>query len=55
MLLHFDPETVYDKQIFKEYTTMGRRVKFLVWPALFLHKGGPLLSKGVVQPLPDVD
>ncbi|VDI83528.1 Hypothetical predicted protein [Mytilus galloprovincialis] len=53
MLLHFDPETVYDKQIFKEYTTMGRRVKFLVWPALFLHKGGPLLSKGVVQPLPD--
>ncbi|XP_063413896.1 uncharacterized protein LOC134696168 isoform X2 [Mytilus trossulus] len=55
MLLHFDPEYVYDKQIFKEYTTMGRRVKFLVWPALFLHKGGPLLSKGVVQPLPDVD
>ncbi|XP_076117502.1 uncharacterized protein LOC143085169 isoform X8 [Mytilus galloprovincialis] len=55
MLLHFDPDNVYDKQIFKEYTTMGRRVKFLVWPALFLHKGGPLLSKGVVQPLPDVD
>ncbi|XP_052078824.1 uncharacterized protein LOC127716616 isoform X2 [Mytilus californianus] len=55
MFFQFKPEDVYDKQVFKEYTTMGRRVKFLVWPALFLHKDGPLLSKGVVQPLPDVE
>lgn len=55
MFFQFEPADVYDKQVFKEYTTIGHRVKFLVWPALFLHRGGPLLSKGVVQPLPDVE
>jgi hypothetical protein len=28
---------------------MGTKVKFLVWPALFLHEGGALISKGVLQ------
>jgi hypothetical protein len=31
---------------------MGTKVKFLVWPALFLHEGGALISKGVLQPIP---
>jgi hypothetical protein len=29
---------------------LGDKVKYVVWPALFLHEGGPLLYKGVVQP-----
>jgi hypothetical protein len=33
----------------------GTKVKFLVWPALFLHKGGALISKGVLQPIPDTN
>ncbi|XP_060073303.1 uncharacterized protein LOC132553108 [Ylistrum balloti] len=35
---------------YKNYTQRGKRVKYQVWPALFLHKGGPLLCKGIVQP-----
>ncbi|XP_069131557.1 uncharacterized protein [Argopecten irradians] len=40
-----------NKDFYKNYTQKGERVGFLVWPALFLHKDGPLLCKGVVQPL----
>lgn len=34
---------------FKDYTKRGRYVKFIVWPALYLNEGGPLLCKGVAQ------
>ncbi|XP_033743208.1 uncharacterized protein LOC117329388 isoform X2 [Pecten maximus] len=36
---------------YKNYTQKGKRVGYFVWPALFLHKDGPLLCKGIVQPL----
>lgn len=32
------------------YTKHGKRVRYTVWPALYLHENGALLSKGVVQP-----
>jgi hypothetical protein len=49
MYLDFEPgEDTFDRQVYKEYTQMGTKVKFLVWPALFLHKGGALISKGVL-------
>lgn len=34
----------------KVYTKHGKRVHYTVWPALYLHENGALLSKGVVQP-----
>ena len=40
----------YDSNIYKDYTNTGTRVSFTVWLPLLLHEGGPLLSKGVVQP-----
>jgi hypothetical protein len=50
--IDFEPgEDTFDRQVYKEYTQMGTKVKFLVWPALFLHKGGALISKGVLQPI----
>ncbi|XP_069131552.1 uncharacterized protein [Argopecten irradians] len=53
--MHIDTEIKEGDQInkdfYKNYTQKGERVGFLVWPALFLHKGGPLLCKGIVQPL----
>lgn len=55
--LHIDTElevgTDINTDFYKNYTAKGKRVGFLVWPALFLHKGGPLLCKGIVQPLPE--
>jgi hypothetical protein len=49
MFIDFQPgEDTFDRQVYKEYTQMGTKVKFLVWPALFLHEGGALISKGVI-------
>lgn len=42
-------ETQIDKNTYKEFVKSGNTVAFVVWPALFLHKDGPLVYKGVVQ------
>lgn len=39
----------FDTNMFKDYTKRGPYVDFVVWPALLLHKNGPLLAKGVAQ------
>ncbi|XP_052798129.1 uncharacterized protein LOC128230134 [Mya arenaria] len=39
----------FDSEIYKAYTKSGPTNDFLVWPAMFLHKGGPVLCKGVAQ------
>lgn len=39
----------FDNNMFKDYTKRGPFVEFVVWPALLLHKDGPLLAKGVAQ------
>ncbi|VDI48810.1 Hypothetical predicted protein [Mytilus galloprovincialis] len=46
---HLPPDTKFDKNEYKEFVKSGDKVKFMVWPALYLHKDGPLLHKGVVQ------
>ncbi|XP_076070180.1 uncharacterized protein LOC143041920 isoform X4 [Mytilus galloprovincialis] len=50
MVIDFEPGQMFDKQSYREYTRSGNVVEYLVWPVLYLHKGGPILSKGVVQP-----
>lgn len=41
--------TTFDKNTYKEFVRSGNKVKYVVLPALFLHKDGPLLHKGIVQ------
>ena len=36
-------------ELFKFYTTSGPYVDYIVWPALLLYEGGPVVCKGVVQ------
>lgn len=35
--------------IFKPFTRAGNAVENCVWPALFLHKNGPLMEKGIAH------
>lgn len=43
------PGSKFDKNIYKEFVRSGDKVRYVVWPAMFLHRDGPLLYKGVVQ------
>lgn len=48
--LEFDcPADKIDRFIFRPFTKDGKTLDYVVWPALFLHKDGPLMTKGVVQ------
>ncbi|KAL3878221.1 hypothetical protein ACJMK2_030588 [Sinanodonta woodiana] len=42
----------FDTNIYKYYVNSGDTVDYVVWPALLLHKDGPVLTKGVAQPFP---
>ncbi|XP_052279972.1 putative leucine-rich repeat-containing protein DDB_G0290503 isoform X1 [Dreissena polymorpha] len=44
-----DDQTPLNTATYKHYTKSGPRMDYVVWPALYLYKGGPLLSKGVAQ------
>ncbi|VDI57719.1 Hypothetical predicted protein [Mytilus galloprovincialis] len=52
-VLHLDDDEVLntqiDKNTYEEFDKSGDSAAYVVWPALFLHKGGPLLCKGVVK------
>ncbi|CAC5413506.1 unnamed protein product [Mytilus coruscus] len=37
--------------LFRSYTKTGDYIDFIVWPVIYVHKGGHLLCKGVVQPM----
>lgn len=40
-----------NSDVLKRYTTKtGDYLDFLVWPALYLHEDGPILTKGVAEP-----
>ena len=39
----------FDTNLLKAYTKSGIHVEYIVWPALLLHKNGPVLVKGVAQ------
>ena len=39
-----------DPNIFKPYTKSGSIVVVCVWPALYLHKDGPLVGRGFALP-----
>lgn len=39
----------FDCELFKAYTQTGKRVAFIVWPAVLLSENGSTLMKGVAQ------
>lgn len=41
-----------DIDTFKVYTQSGTYVSYTVWLPMFIHEGGPVLIKGVAQPIP---
>jgi hypothetical protein len=48
----FSRDSTIDTNILQSYTRAGNKVDFVVWPVLYLHRDGPVLNKGVVQPIP---
>ncbi|KAH3833991.1 hypothetical protein DPMN_107309 [Dreissena polymorpha] len=40
----------FDTNLYRHYMSSGTVVEFVVWPAIFLHKAGPLIAKGVAEP-----
>lgn len=40
----------FDSGVYKEYCRKGQYVKLPVWPAVYLHKNGPLVNKGYAMP-----
>ena len=40
---------IFNKETYRYYQTSGTKLDYIVWPALQLHKDGPLLSKGVAE------
>lgn len=43
-------DKTFNSAHYKEYCKKGTVVKLPVWPAVFLHRDGPLMSKGYVMP-----
>lgn len=41
----------FESDFFRPYTKSGDKYDYLVWPALLLHENGPVVEKGVAQPL----
>ena len=39
----------FNGEMYKAYTKTGKLYDYIVWPVLYLHKGGPMISKGVAQ------
>lgn len=46
--------TQLERDYFQFYTKSGSLLDFVVWPALKLHENGPLLRKGVAEPLAEM-
>lgn len=41
----------FDSDTFRKYNDGGNKFDYLVWPALLLHRDGPLITKGIAQPI----
>ncbi|XP_052280376.1 uncharacterized protein LOC127878028 isoform X1 [Dreissena polymorpha] len=43
------PDEPFDKVYFSFYTSTGEKVSQCIWPAVLLHKDGPLIARGIAQ------
>ena len=46
---HSSTRVKFNTDMYKAYTRKGKYIEHIVWPCLYLHKDGPLLSKGTAQ------
>ncbi|CAC5415454.1 unnamed protein product [Mytilus coruscus] len=51
LYLNFDVNSGenFNKNDYHVFTKCGRKIDYLVWPVLYLHKTGPILAKGLAQ------
>ena len=49
VVMRRDRPSMFDTRLYREYTSRGQYVDFVVWPTLYLHEGGAVLAKGVAQ------
>lgn len=49
-----DRGSEFNTEVFRKYTYAGNKFDYLVWPAMFLHHGGPLIAQGIAQPIQTV-
>ena len=43
------PGSAFDTNVFESYTARGSKIEQIVWPPVYLHADGPVVSKGVAQ------
>lgn len=43
------PGGEFDTEKYRPYKNTGGEYKYQVWPCLYLHKGGPILGKGIAE------
>jgi len=39
----------FDHDLYRAYTRNGSHIEYVVWPVLYLHEGGSIITKGVAQ------
>ena len=44
-----DKKGKFDDKMYKPYSKKGKKIDFVVWPPLYISKGGNLLAKGVAE------
>ena len=44
--------TEFDNDMFKPFEHAGKHLSYVLWPPLYLHEGGSLLSKGIAEGMP---
>ncbi|KAL3879246.1 hypothetical protein ACJMK2_031551 [Sinanodonta woodiana] len=45
--------STFDSTAFQSYIESGNKIKYIVWPAMYLYQNGPLLRKGIAQGMRD--
>ncbi|KAK3594518.1 hypothetical protein CHS0354_030864 [Potamilus streckersoni] len=51
--LMYTTGTPFDDSAFQPYTKSGKKIEYVVWPAMHLYRDGPLLCRGIAQGMPD--
>lgn len=46
---NFKRGDLFDNDKLSAFTMSGELVDYLVWPVMYLHENGPVMSKGVAQ------
>ena len=41
--------TLFDTDMFKPFLSSGKYIAYIVWPPIYSHYGGNILSKGIAE------